>query len=162
MSYCTPNGQNVGLATMNLSRLLRSSLVTILVAGACAGTGNRAPTGSAAGDAAADGLDVRGIDRSVAPGDDCNAFANGTGIRTTEIPADRSAWSVFGMLDELTARRTADLIAETGRMEAPPGSDARKVGDYYASFMDEAGIEAKGLPPLQPTRDRIAATSDPP
>ena len=160
MSYCTPNGQNVGLATMNLSRLIISSLVTILVAGACAGTGNRAPTGSAAGDAATDGLDVRGIDRSVAPGDDFNAFANGTWIRTTEIPADRSAWSVFGMLDELTARRTADLIAETGRTEAPLGSDARKVGDYYASFMDEAGIEAKGLAPLKPTLDRIAAISD--
>ena len=61
---------------------------------------------------------------------------------------------------ELTAQRTADLIAEAAKADAPAGSDARKIGDYYASFMDEAAIEAKGLAPLQPALERIAAIAD--
>ena len=54
-------------------------------------------------------------------------------------------------------RRSADLIEEAAQSTAP---EARKVGDYYASYMDEAGIEARGLRPLQPTLDRIAAITD--
>ncbi len=113
--------------------------------------------GHAAAAPASNGIDLAGIDRSVAPGDDFFRYANGTWLKTTEIPADRSSWGVSGTLAELTARRTADLITEASKAEAPAGSDARKIGDTYATFMDEAAIEAKGLAPLQPALDRIAA-----
>jgi predicted metalloendopeptidase len=102
---------------------------------------------------------VSTIDKSVAPGDDFFSYANGLWIKSTEIPADHAAWNDFTILAELTARRTADLITEAAK-SAPEGSDARKVGDYYASFLDEATIEAKGITPLKPTLDAIAAISN--
>ncbi len=103
---------------------------------------------------------LSGLDRAAPPGDDFFRYANGGWIDSTEIPADRSSWGVGGALSELTAQRTADLIAETAKKESPAGSLARKIGDYYGTFMDEATIETKGLKPLQPSLDRIAAISD--
>jgi predicted metalloendopeptidase len=108
------------------------------------------------------GIDLAGMDRSVVPGDDFFAYANGAWIKSTEIPADRSTWGPSSELTELTARRTADLIAEAAKTKGPAGSDARKIGDYYASFMDEARIEARGLAPLKPALERVAAISDAP
>ena len=96
------------------------------------------------------GLDLAGMDTAVAPGDDFFAYANGAWVRDTQIPPDRSGWGSAAMLVELTARRNADLMA----------ADTGKVGDYYASFMDEAAIEAKGLAPLKPRLDAIAAIAD--
>ena len=107
--------------------------------------------------AASSAIDLAGIDRSVAPGDDFFAWANGSWMKSAEIPADRSSWGVGGILTELTAKRTADLIAEAAKSNAPAGSEARKIGDTYSTFLDEAAIEAKGLSPLQPALERIAA-----
>ncbi|MEO6325043.1 MAG: M13 family metallopeptidase [Thermoanaerobaculia bacterium] len=117
------------------------------------------PASAAAGaaPAASIGIDLAGLDRSVAPGDDFFLYANGTWYKNTEIPADRGSFGAGAQLGELTAKRTADLITEAAKTQAPAGSDARKVGDFYASFMDEAAIEAKGIAPLQPMLARIAA-----
>jgi len=106
------------------------------------------------------GIDLAGIDDTVAPGDDFFAYANGAWVKTTEIPPDRSSYSTGTMLEELTSQRTAALIKQAAGRRAPAGSEARKIGDYYSSYMDEASIEAKGLRPLQPTLDRIAAIED--
>jgi len=119
-------------------------------------------TGAAAQDsapatAAGSGIDLQGMDRSVAPGDDFFGYANGAWMKTTDIPSDHAAWGADAVVAELTSQRTADLIKEAAQSSSP---EARKVGDYYASYMDEAGIEAKGLRPLQPTLDRIAAIGD--
>jgi len=103
---------------------------------------------------------LSGTDRAVLPGDDFFRYANGGWMDRTEIPADRSSWGAGSALDERTSQRTADLIAEAAKQNAPAGSLARKIGDTYASFMDEAGIEAKGASPLKPTLDRIAAIAD--
>ena len=80
-------------------------------------------------------------------------------IKAHPIPADRSSYGRAALLTEETGKRTVDLIQEAAK-GAKPGSDAQKVGDYYASFMDEAGIEAKGAEPLKPLLARIAAVSD--
>ena len=90
----------------------------------------------------ASGIDIAGIDKSVRPGDDFFAYANGAWLASTEIPADRSGWGTGAMVDERTSKRVADLIADAAKQGAGPGTDARKVGDYYASFMDEEGLEA--------------------
>ena len=108
----------------------------------------------------ASGIDAAGMDRAVKPGDDFFRYANGGWIKSTEIPADRSGWGTGAIVAERTAKRVADLIAEAARSDAPPGSDARKVGDYYATFMDEAGIEAKGLSPVKDALAAIAAIRD--
>ena len=100
---------------------------------------------------------LEGMDRKASPGDDFYAFANGAWLRDTAIPADRGAYGVGSIATDVTNARTVELIQ---RASGPAGSDERKVADYYASFMDEAAIEAKGLKPLQPAFDRIAAIAD--
>ena len=119
-----------------------------------------ASTAPAAPASTESGIDLAGIDRAVPPGDDFFRFANGAWLKSTEIPADRSSWGTGGIVQERTAKRTADLIAEAAKQNAPVGSDARKIGDYYASFMDEATIEQKGLTPLAPTMAAVAAIKD--
>ncbi|MFL5492934.1 MAG: M13 family peptidase, partial [Gemmatimonadales bacterium] len=100
------------------------------------------------------------MDTTVQPGDSFYQYANGTWLKQTEIPADRSSWSPDAVLSELTDRRTADLIREVAKSDAPAGSDRRKIRDYYASFMDTTSIEEKGLTPLKPALDSIAALAD--
>lgn len=106
------------------------------------------------------GIVVANIDRSVKPGDNFYLFANGEWIKRTEIPPDRAGIGVFTKLDELSNKRTAALIEEAAKSNAPVGSGARKIADLYNSYMDEAGIEAKGLAPLKPHLDAIAAIKD--
>jgi predicted metalloendopeptidase len=106
------------------------------------------------------GIDLAGMDRAVAPGDDFFRYANGTWLKETEIPADRSAWGASGILDELTSTRTRELIEKAATSPAPAGSDERKIGDTFATFLDEAAIEAKGLAPLKPELDGVAALAD--
>jgi predicted metalloendopeptidase len=108
----------------------------------------RSPASGPAPTGPIQGLDIAGIDRTVTPGDDFFAFANGAWLKSTEIPPDRSSWGVGEQLTELTAKRNAELIRNAGA-SAAPGTEARKIGDYYASFMDEAAIEKRGLKPLE-------------
>ncbi len=105
------------------------------------------------------GVDVEAIDRSIKPGDDFFGFANNAWLKTHEIPADRSSYGTGAIIYERTTKRVADLITEAAA-HAAPGADAQKIGDYYASYMDEAGIESKGLAPLQPALAKIAAIAD--
>jgi predicted metalloendopeptidase len=108
----------------------------------------RSPASGPAPTGPIQGLDIAGIDRTVTPGDDFFAFANGAWLKSTEIPPDRSSWGVGEQLTELTAKRNAELIRNAGA-SAAAGTEARKIGDYYASFMDEAAIEKRGLKPLE-------------
>jgi putative endopeptidase len=103
------------------------------------------------------GFDLKGMNRSVNPGDSFFDFANGEWARTTEIPADRSSWGGFGILRDLSDQRTRDIVEEAARANAPGGTVQRKVGDLYASFMDEAAIEKAGLEPLRPHLAKIEA-----
>ncbi len=106
------------------------------------------------------GLDLPGMDRTVAPGDDFFAYANGAWVQRTEIPADRGSYGVGHQVAGLTDRRPAALIQAAAASKAPSGSDLRKIGDCYTSFMDEQAIEAKALSPLRPTLQAIEAISD--
>jgi putative endopeptidase len=108
----------------------------------------------------AHGIQIANMDRSVKPGDNFYLYANGDWIKRTEIPPDRAGIGVFTKLDEISSKRTADIIQEAAKANAAPGSDSRKIADLYNSYMDEAGIEAKGLTPLKPQLDAIAAIQD--
>jgi putative endopeptidase len=99
------------------------------------------------------GIDAKGMDKSVAPGDDFNGYANGGWIKATPIPADKASYGIFTMLADKTRERLRSLFEE----QAKAGG---QVGDYYASYMDEAGIEQKGLAPLKARLDAIAAIKD--
>jgi predicted metalloendopeptidase len=113
-----------------------------------------------AGDVRDVGIDLAGLDRAVLPGNDFFAYANGSWFRSTEIPPDRSDIGVDAMLIEQADERTAELIRGAGEAASPPGSERRKIADYFASFMDEKKIEALGIAPLEPTLRRIAAVRD--
>jgi endothelin-converting enzyme/putative endopeptidase len=106
------------------------------------------------------GIAVANIDRSVQPGDDFYHYANGEWIKRTVIPPDRAGVGVFTALGDLTNKRTAALIEEAAKAKAPAGSSTAKIADLYNAYMDEAGIEAKGLAPLKPHVDAIAAIKD--
>ncbi len=95
----------------------------------------------------------------VLPGDDFFAYANGDWLAKTEIPADRSSWGAFAAMAEQSNARIVKLIEAQAANKAAKG-DARKVADYYTAFMDEAGIEAKGVAPLKPVLAKIAAIKD--
>jgi putative endopeptidase len=106
------------------------------------------------------GIAVANLDRSVKPGDDFYQYANGEWLKRTEIPPDRASLGVFNKLSDLSNKRTAELIAELAKSNPPAGSSTRKVADLYNSYMDEAAIEAKGLAPLRPHLEAIAAIHD--
>ncbi|HEY6463558.1 MAG TPA: hypothetical protein VIY73_25495, partial [Polyangiaceae bacterium] len=92
-------------------------------------------------------IDLDAMDRSVAPGDDFFAYADGGWFKATEIPADRTNAGVGQKLTEEVEKRTSELLDEASRSSAP---DLAKIGDFYAAFLDEAGIEAHGMKPLGP------------
>jgi putative endopeptidase len=95
------------------------------------------------------GFDIAGMDRSVPPGDNFYQFANGTWARNTPIPADKSNYGAFNFLDDLSHTRTQQILEQA---KADPNS---KIGTAYATYLDTAGIEAKGLAPIEPWLNRI-------
>ena len=93
------------------------------------------------------GFDLEGRDLSVRPGDDFNAHANGHYLANVEIPADKTRFGPFDVLYENAQTQLRAIIEEAA---ANPATDnARKVGALYASFMDEAALEALGAAPMQ-------------
>jgi predicted metalloendopeptidase len=106
------------------------------------------------------GIDTAGMDTSVAPGDDFYAYTNGGWIKATEIPPDKPTYGVISVLLDRTRQQTVDIIQDPANTGANASADARKIGDFYASFMDEAAIESKGVTPLKPQLDAIAAITD--
>jgi len=103
------------------------------------------------------GINVTNMDRSVTPGDNWYLYCNGDWIKRTELPADRGRISVFSVLDDLSNKRTAALIEEIAKSNPAAGTENRKIADLYNSYMDESGIDAKGLTPIQPLLKNIAA-----
>uniref|UniRef100_Q023R5 Endothelin-converting enzyme 1 n=1 Tax=Solibacter usitatus (strain Ellin6076) TaxID=234267 RepID=Q023R5_SOLUE len=141
--------------TLMRARLSRPRAAAILLAaGLVAAAGCRTtPPSSAAG------IDLKGMDTSIAPGDDFNAYANGAWIKATPIPADKPGYGAGAILIDETRKRLQTLLQESSSTTA--NSDARKIADYYSTFMDEAAIESKGIAPLKPQLDEIAAIADP-
>jgi putative endopeptidase len=109
------------------------------------------------------GVDRAGIDHSVKPGDDFDGYANGNWRKTAVIPADRASTGIFLQVFQKAEQRNAELIKAAAASNAPAGSNERKIADYYAAFMDQAGIAKHGLSPLKPeltTIDAIKSRAD--
>jgi putative endopeptidase len=89
-------------------------------------------------------------DETVRPQDDLFGHANGSWVRETEIPSDRGRYGTFDMLREQSDERVRQIIERAAAdTDAAKGSPARKVGDLYRSFMDEARVEELGLTPIE-------------
>jgi putative endopeptidase len=101
------------------------------------------------------GIELDERDPSIHPGDDLYRHMNGRWLERSEIPADKSRYGAFTVLAEEAEKAVLGIIERA--KNAPPGSEAKKVGDLYESFMDEARIEEVGLRPLQDMIARIEA-----
>src|SRR4051812_40062858 len=96
------------------------------------------------------GIIVANMDRAVKPGDDFYHFANGDWIKRTEIPPDRAGVDVWSRLEDLSDKRTADLIEEIAKSNAPAGSGARKGAGPFQFLIEAAGLETKKPGPFWP------------
>ncbi len=105
------------------------------------------------------GIDNEYFDTSVSPGDDFYRYVNGMWLEKTVIPADRSNYGSFTQLTDEAEENLRAIIEYAAAQEAEPGSDAQKVGDFFASFMDQGNINALGAQPLQETLGAIAGVS---
>ncbi|MDQ1153757.1 M13 family metallopeptidase [Brevundimonas sp. SORGH_AS_0993] len=104
------------------------------------------------------GFDLAGRDTSVRPGDDFNAYANGTYLKTTEIPADKTSFGPFDLLYENSQAQLRQIIEASAAN--PTNANAQKVGALYASFMNEAKVEQLGAAPLVADLAQVKAVTD--
>ena len=143
------------------SRLLATAaLGALILAAVPAAAKEKAATAPAAETAAKPeigdfGFDLNGMDKSVQPGDDFYAYANGTWAKNTEIPADKSNYGMFTALNDLSQTRTREIL------DAAKGDPNSMIGRAYASYLDSATVEAKGLAPIQPWLNKIRAVEKP-
>jgi putative endopeptidase len=101
------------------------------------------------------GIAIDELDPNIRPQDDLFRHVNGKWIARTEIPSDKARYGSFYVLAEEAEKAVRDIIVEA--QDAAPGSEERKVGDLYASFMDEARANELGAAPLAPLLDSVDA-----
>ena len=106
------------------------------------------------------GLDLRWVDTGIRPQDDLFGYLNGQWLRTHEIPADRSQDGAFHALRDNAEADVRTIVEECAAADAAPGSEARRVGDLYTSFMDVERIEKLGTEPLKPLLAEVADAAD--
>ena len=136
----------------------------LLVLAGCTGTKPTAsttapatPVAAATPDPHGVGLDLADLDRAVNPCDDFFQFSGGNWLRRNPVPSYASSWGPRNLL----GNRTQDLLRKilddaAANRTAAPGSNAQKVGDFYAAAMDTVAIDRAGLEPLRPELNRVA------
>ncbi len=105
------------------------------------------------------GINIANIDPSVKPCEDFFHYASGNWLKNNPVPAAESRWGSFNELADHNNATLRAILNDAAKnaAKAPKGSNAQKVGDFYASAMDSMAIEAAGLKYLQPHLNRIAA-----
>jgi predicted metalloendopeptidase len=149
---------------------MKRTLCSALIAGLFAGLAHTAiadsatPSTAPGANAAAvtpSGVDKAALDAAVRPQDDFFRYSQGTWLKDVDIPADRSSWGAFNIAQENVEGQIRTLIEKAAQdKNAKAGSDSQKMGDYYASYVDQARRDALGVKPLQPELARIAALKD--
>ena len=108
------------------------------------------------GTARALGVDTANFDRHIRPQDDFFRFVNGSWLARTQIPADASSWGSFNELTEKSRDAIHGILEEAAKSNAATGTEQRKIGDLYTSYMDSTRVEQLGLEPLEPELASIA------
>jgi len=141
-----------------MNRYLLSALTLSLLASVAHSADTTKPT--KAPQALTAGVEIEHIDSSVRAQDDFFTYLNGKWIKNTEIPADKSSWGSFAKLRDDTQPILRAIIEQSAASKAAAGTDAQRIGDFYASFMDEPKLEQLGLSPLNAELAKIAAIND--
>src|SRR5213594_5084462 len=107
-------------------------------------------------------IDPKNMDTSVKPGDDFFRYANGAWIKRTEIPPEYSRWGAFNELIERNNDALHVIAEQASKTQVDPklAPETQKVGDYYASGMDEKTIDALRTKPLAEEFQRIDTIKD--
>ncbi|WP_438862828.1 M13 family metallopeptidase [Neptunicella sp.] len=106
------------------------------------------------------GIDLNAIDTQVGPQNDLFRYVNGSWLAKTEIPADKSRYSVFNILYDNSQVQLKEIIQDASAMQNAEGSNNQKLGDLYNSYMNEELAEKLGYTPIQNEIDAIAAIDD--
>ena len=107
------------------------------------------------------GFDPANMDKTASACTDFYQYANGTWLKNTEIPAAYSSWGSFNVLAENNRKTLHEILEEAAKKtNAVKGSNEQKIGDFYASCLDEAKREAEGMKPLVPELARIDKITD--
>ena len=101
------------------------------------------------------------FDKNVSPCQNLNDFVNDNFLKANPIPADRTTWGASGMLDERSLNAQHGIVDSLQKSKNAPGSIEQKIGDFYASGMDEAAIEKAGLAPIKDDLKRIDGLNSP-
>ena len=105
------------------------------------------------------GIDKSYLDESVKPGDDFFAYVNGKWVEETEMPGDKSRYGTFDILRDESQDHVKAIIEMSATGDFAKGTDEQKVGDLYKSYMNMEARDERGVEPLQPEFERIAAIS---
>jgi predicted metalloendopeptidase len=147
-----------------MKKYLLSALTLALVASVANAESAKVPAkakSKVAAPALAAGVAAEYIDPSVRAQDNFFEYQNGKWLKATEIPADKSSWGSFAKLHEdIQPQLRAVIEKAAASKDKAAGTDAQRIGDLYASFMDEARLEQLGLTPLRAELDKIAAIKD--
>jgi predicted metalloendopeptidase len=129
-----------------------------LALSACHGmTGNNAATEQKQGTGI--GIDLAWMDKSVVPGDDFFSYANGTWVKNTAIPPDRSRIGGFFIADQLREKNTRALFDSILKSNPTSGNDAL-IANYYKAYLNTDAIDRAGLNPAKGDLDAIARIAD--
>ena len=102
-------------------------------------------------------LDVSSMDKTVDPCVDFYNYSCGGWIRKNPIPPDQASWGAYSKLQDETLAQLRAILEEAAKPGVARDPSTQKIGDYYASCMDEPAIEKLGAQPLRPQLERIAA-----
>jgi putative endopeptidase len=140
---------------------LAAVLASTLLIAACQSSTPAAPDGPPRAEPTrSSGVNLAHMDHSVRPQDDLYRFVNGTWLHDTNIPADRAEYGLFAKLAE-DIEQQLRAIAEEAAADPAANGERRLIGDFYASFLDEASVERAGLDPLGAELARIDALRSP-
>jgi putative endopeptidase len=106
------------------------------------------------------GIDLSYVDVTARPQDDLFGHVNGRWLADYDIPADRATDGAFRQLFDRAEEQVRDLIVEASRESTAPGTDQQRIGDLYASFLDEETVERRGVQPLLDELAAIDAAAD--
>ena len=106
------------------------------------------------------GFSIDNIDKTVDPCTDFYQYACGSWLKKAEIPADQPEWASFVVVDETNLATLRGILEKAAAGGSGRDAIDQKIGDYYGACMDEKVVEEKGLAPLKPELDRIAAAND--